>query len=150
VLNRRFTQCDIFTSVPTKGNRFAVVVDGGMISRYQWRRSGVRRTEDDSGNAADREARRHYQRARHCAGSHWAHGAAHEWAGLAGVGACKCARHALAADSSNLPRCDLSSASPRSLHFYARHYTYRCHRAVGGRGFLPARSSASHSLHAAV
>lgn len=32
MLNRRFVQCDVFTSVPTKGNGLAVVVDGDDLS----------------------------------------------------------------------------------------------------------------------
>jgi PhzF family phenazine biosynthesis protein len=32
MLNRRFIQCDVFTSVPTKGNGLAVVVDGDELS----------------------------------------------------------------------------------------------------------------------
>ncbi|HEY3791247.1 MAG TPA: PhzF family phenazine biosynthesis protein [Bradyrhizobium sp.] len=33
--NRRFIQCDVFTSVPTKGNGLAVVVDGEGLSGQQ-------------------------------------------------------------------------------------------------------------------
>ena len=35
MLGRRFVQCDVFTSVPTKGNGLAVVIDGAGLSEAQ-------------------------------------------------------------------------------------------------------------------
>ena len=35
MLSRRFIQCDVFTSVPTKGNGLAVVIDGAGLSEAQ-------------------------------------------------------------------------------------------------------------------
>ena len=32
MVSRRFVQCDVFTSVPTKGNGLAVVIDGEGLS----------------------------------------------------------------------------------------------------------------------
>ena len=37
MLNRRFIQCDVFTSMPTKGNGLAVVVDGDGLSDEEMR-----------------------------------------------------------------------------------------------------------------